>query len=185
MDLPGTGPYIWNESSDGVQRADVWRLLYLPPVVDDELYYNNRPFMPWVPFGSTTAGRCVLRVTTHLQCPRHHLEYARWNWKLEDGSVIEDKGFDNKARNIFPEESSMAINISDTLFPKKSFTQEASQEASLDIFRWVMINGEGTPPEKIYKDEWVQLEDESEEEAGTLDDENSVNHTSAERLKGL
>ncbi|KMO99999.1 hypothetical protein CISG_05172 [Coccidioides immitis RMSCC 3703] len=77
---------------------------------------------PRAPFGSTTASQCVLRVTTHLQCPRHHLEYAYWNWILEDGSVIEDQGFDSTSRYRFSEESSMVINMSDTLFPEKSPT---------------------------------------------------------------
>ncbi|EER25739.1 hypothetical protein CPC735_041830 [Coccidioides posadasii C735 delta SOWgp] len=184
MDLPGSGPYISNKSSDKVQRADVWRLLYLPPVVDDELYYNNPPFTPWAPFGSTTAGQCVLRVATHLQCPRHYLEYAHWNWILENGSIVEGQGFD-KTSSHRSDESSTAINMLDTLFPQRSPTQEASREASLDIFRWVMINGEGTPPEKIYRDEWLQLEDESDEETGMSDDENSASHASDERLKGL
>ncbi|EEQ85996.2 uncharacterized protein BDCG_09265 [Blastomyces dermatitidis ER-3] len=123
--------------SNEVQRADVWRLLYLPPVVDDGLYYNSPLFTPWAPFGSTTAGQCVLRVAAHLRCPRHHLD------------------------------------------------QEASQEASLDLFQWVMINSEGTPPEKIYRDEWLQLEDESDKETGMSDDKNSASHASDEHLKGL
>jgi hypothetical protein len=75
--------------------------------------------------------------------------------------------------------------ITDTEFSKKAFDQEASQKASLDIFRWIMINGEGTPPEKVYKDEWVQFEDDSDEETNALSDHNSASHVSDERQNGL
>ncbi|OAT13227.1 hypothetical protein BDBG_08476 [Blastomyces gilchristii SLH14081] len=184
MNLLGTGSYILNNTSNEVQRADVWRLLYLPPVVDDGLYYNSPLFTPWAPFGSTTAGQCVLRVAAHLRCPRHHLEYAQWNWILENGSIVEGQEYDKTSSDRL-DESSTAINMLDTVFPRKSPSQEASQEASLDLFRWVMINGEGTPPEKIYRDEWLQLEDESDEETGMSDDKNSASHASDEHLKGL
>lgn len=43
--------------------------------------------------------------------------------------------------------------------------QEASREASLEIFRWFVINGECSPPEKIYNDELLEsLEDEEDSE---------------------
>jgi hypothetical protein len=70
-----------------------------------------------------------------------------------DGSIIEDQGFDKAAVQCFPEADSPKIElITTTKFPKIPLNQEASQEASLDIFRWAMVNGEGVPPEKVYKD---------------------------------
>lgn len=56
----------------------VWRLLYLHPVVEDDLYYNYRPFTPWEQYGNTSMQNCVLRVVAHLRCKRHHLHYQHW-----------------------------------------------------------------------------------------------------------
>jgi hypothetical protein len=185
MDIPGSGPYVCDGSDDKVRRADVWRLLYLPPVVEDDLYYNGRPFTPWAPFGNTSVPNCVLRVNSHLRCTRHHLEYRHWNWELKDGSIIEDQGFDKAGVQRFPEGSPKIELITSAEFPKKPLDQEASQEASLDVFRWVMINGEGVPPEEVYKDKWIQVEDDSDEESDAANDDNSVCHVSDERQNGL
>ena len=136
MDIPGSGPYICEGSGDKVRRADVWRLLYLPPVVEDDLYYNSRPFTPWAPFGNSSVQNCVFRVASHLHCTRHYLEYQHWNWKLMDGSTIEDQGFDNATVQCFQKAGSSKIELITTAeFPKIQLNQEASQEASLDIFR--------------------------------------------------
>jgi hypothetical protein len=50
MDIPGSGPYICQKSADDVRRADVWRLLYLSLVVEDDLCYNSLSFTPWALF---------------------------------------------------------------------------------------------------------------------------------------
>jgi hypothetical protein len=93
-----------------------------------------------------------------------------------DGSIIEDQGFDKATIQCFQETGSSKIELITTAeFPKIQLNQEASQEASLDIFRWVMVNGEGVPPEEVYKDKWVQVEDDSDEESDAVnDDDNSV-----------
>jgi hypothetical protein len=92
-----------------------------------------------------------------------------------DGSIIEDQGFDKAAVQCFPEADSPKIElVTNAEFPKVQLNQEASQEASLDIFRWVMVNGEGVPPEEVYKDKWVQVEDDSDEESNAVNDDNSV-----------
>jgi len=41
-------------------------------------------------------------------------------------------------------------------FEKKELDRTASQEASLDIFRWFFVNREGLPLEKVYRDDWVR-----------------------------
>jgi len=175
MDIPGSGPYICEGSGDKVRRADVWRLLYLPPVVEDDLYYNSRPFTPWAPFGNSSVQNCVFRVASHLHCARPHLEYQHWNWELMDGSIIEVQGFDKATVQCSPEAGSSKVELITTAdFPKIQLNQEASQEASLDIFRWVTVNGEGVPPEEVYKDKWVQVEDDSDEESDVVNDDNSV-----------
>jgi hypothetical protein len=173
MDIAGSGPYVTDGSEDSVRREDVWRLLYLPPVVDDDLHYNCRPFTPWAPPGSTIASNCPLRVRSHLNCVRHSLQYQKWSWEAEDGSVIEDQGFSEDTPPLLLNElgiTAIALEI-----PGKPLDQEASEEASLDIFRWVMVNGEGIPAEEIYKHDWLQCdsEDEDDEELSASSDSNS------------
>ena len=190
MDIPGSGPYIYGDEK--VRRRDAWRLLYLPPVVEDDLYYNSRPFSPWEPFGDTTAHNCVLRVRCHLHCTRHHLDYQYWNWELKDGSIVKEPGFMETKARVLPK----VTNPNDELiphieFPQKTLIQEASEEASRDIFGWVTVNGEGVPPENVYNDPWLEDEDESGEELNIASDSDndyasvgqgvSLGHTSPQR----
>jgi hypothetical protein len=181
MDVAGSGPYIIEGSEDSVRREDVWRLLHLPPVIDDDLYYNNRPFTPWAPPGSTTAPNCPLRVRSHLNCVRHSFEYQKWNWKAEDGSVIEDEGFSKdttcKGTTLSNGLEIKAITLE---IPEQPFDQEASEEASLDVFRWVMVNGEGVPPEEIYRHDWLRI-DEDDDELSASGDGYSSSHAPDEK----
>lgn len=48
-----------------------------------------------------------------------------------------------------------------------------------------MINGEGVPPEEVYKDKWVQVEDDSDGESDAANDDNSVCHVLDEQRNGL
>lgn len=186
MDIAGLGPYIYGGSGDKVRRADIWRLLYLPPVIEDNLYYNSRPFTPQAPFGSISMRNCVFRVNSYLRYTRYHLEYRHQNQELKDGSIIKDQGFDKVAVQRFPEEGSPKIELTtSTEFPKKPLNQEASQEVLLNIFRWVIINGEGIPPEEVYKDKWVQVEDDSDGESDTANDDNSIYYVSDKQRNGL
>lgn len=52
----------------------------------------------------------------------------------------------------------------------------ASEEASLHVFHWFFVNGEGLPPENIYHDDWlceIWDEDESGGEADEADERHS------------
>ncbi|KAH8432269.1 uncharacterized protein LDX57_009908 [Aspergillus melleus] len=168
MDLAGSGPYFHREASgdQSIERADAWRLLYLPVLEDDGLYYNSLPFSPWQPVGKTREQNCALRVRAHETCPRHRLVYIHWTWQLQDGSKLIDSGFrldDHEPRQLFsrvqsPSEASFA-------YPRipLSSTQGASREASMEIFRWVLANHEGRPPEEpIYDDDWIAGCDDSD-----------------------
>lgn len=46
----------------------------------------------------------------------------------------------------------------------------ASQEASLDIFRWFFVNGEGLPLVNIYPDHWLYEVWEEDESGGGADE---------------
>lgn len=41
--------------------------------------------------------------------------------------------------------------------------QDTSMSASSEVFGWVMRNCEGLPPESIFRDKWLQEEEEDDE----------------------
>ncbi|KAI9747970.1 MAG: hypothetical protein M4579_007344 [Chaenotheca gracillima] len=158
MDTAGSGPYCQSPSSETaprIQRADVWRLLYLPPAVEDDLRYESPPFSPWKPVGTASVEHSVARIKIHLCCSRHQLEYRQWTWHLRDHSILEDDGLKSVAdRNSpFCEVSTEGPILNFTTAP---LDDHASRAASYEVFRWVTANGEGHPPnEEIYKDGWL------------------------------
>lgn len=183
MDIPGSGPYVHGDASgDMVDRADVWRLLHVLPLEEDDYGYHNRPLTPWMPFGKTRKEYCSLNIFCHLGCPRHHLEYQHWNWKLDDGSVVEDPGLAEATLSdtlvpLLPEESLLEV-------APKPVDQKASQEASQDIFGWFVNGGEGSPPEAIYKDAWIKIKKSDEESNEEMDlEEREIATESAPKKK--
>jgi len=67
MDLAGSGPHSRTDASgEKLQRADAWRLLFLPSVVDDDLHYENYPFAPWEPIGTSSVQNSVARIRIHV-----------------------------------------------------------------------------------------------------------------------
>ncbi|OOF95548.1 hypothetical protein ASPCADRAFT_13467, partial [Aspergillus carbonarius ITEM 5010] len=157
MDIAGTGPYLHGQSKEQIWRADVWRLLHLPTTEEDDLSYNHPPRTPWEPCGKMHTRECALRVASHWECPRHYFQYQHWIWEPENSPAIHDKGF-STARIALP--TILDLDPPEVeglkLFPHRPVDQDASEEASLDIFRWFIVNGEGLPPGKIYKDEWLE-----------------------------
>jgi hypothetical protein len=181
MDVTEPGPYFCPNSSDtAIERADVWQIRYLPPVIDDDLYYEHRPFAPWKPAGKTDKHRCDLRVRAHQDCQRHDISYRHWNWKLKDGSAIEDQGFRmTTTQDVLPARSPKVELLTDTVFPTVplSLDQNASQNASRTILQWATVNGEGVPSEGIYYDEWVQgfLQDDDDESLSDASSMEAIN----------
>ena len=173
MDMAGSGPYTC-ENPKYILRADVWHLLHLPSTEDDDLCYQNRPFTPWAPCGKSLVKDCALRVASHLKCPRHEYQYSHWTWLLEDGAVIQDCGFSKSSLSTMTENFPDAATGIKKLrkFEEKELDQRASLEASLEIFHWFIINGEGRPSENIYQDDWLApiWYDESAEELDEDDD---------------
>ncbi|KAJ5642251.1 hypothetical protein N7490_006251 [Penicillium lividum] len=168
MDIPGSGPYFYEDvlGNHAIRRADAWRLLYLPTPEDDGLYYKSLPFSPWPPVGQTVDENCALRIRVHKSCSRHRLDYTHWTWKLLDGSFLNDQGF-SPGGPSYPAEGSFVQSQrkDNSRYPNIpiSPSQDASREASFEIFRWVLANHEGKPPEPVYEHEWIAGCDISDE----------------------
>ncbi|KAB8272935.1 hypothetical protein BDV30DRAFT_239017 [Aspergillus minisclerotigenes] len=159
MDDAGSGPYTWGDPAY-ISKPDVWRLLHLSPTEEDELSYEYGPVTPWEPCGACLTTNCALRVISHLKCPRHEYRYEHWSWELEGGETVQDYGFLKTYPSLLTAEPS---NIPDSKVASPSFdkkeldpNREASDEASLEVFRWFVFSGEGLPPEKIYHDDLFQ-----------------------------
>lgn len=76
MDVAGEGRYFEVcFSEEYIRRSDCWRLLKLPPTVDDDLYYSIGPFTPWEPAGYGLLKNCPVRVQVHKYCERHAFVY--------------------------------------------------------------------------------------------------------------
>ncbi|KAJ5097491.1 hypothetical protein N7456_008212 [Penicillium angulare] len=158
MDIPGSGPYLCEDSSH-IQRQDVWRLLHLPTDENDDLGFGRQPFTPWAPCGASPTMNCALRVRKHLECRRHEYQYDYWNWELEDGEVIKDYGFSRSLPHSEPKVfynncyEAVLMDIKEKEF---DFDQKVSESASWEIFQYFFVNGEGLPSEKIYYDSWIK-----------------------------
>lgn len=93
--------------------------------------------------------------------------------------VIKDYGFSRdlstpKPRNLCP---IPGLEVPKS-FKEEEFdvSQEASEEASWQIFHYFFVNEEGLPPEKIYHDEWIKrtwADEESEWGGDEVDDHKS------------
>ena len=168
MDSAGSDPYFACDEFGkyAIKRVDAWRLLYPPVTEDDGLYYNNLPFSPWPPMGQTKEKSCALRVQKHRTCSRHTLAYLDWAWQLHDSTILHHRGFWlQNPINPHPDQSDVSpINSSSPqLSTPLSPTQDASHEASLGIFRWVLANHEEKPSELIYEDPWIIGCDDTDE----------------------
>lgn len=178
MDVAGSGAYAKpTASGTKISRADAWRLLYFPPIVDDDLHYDSPPFSPWEPVGATTFEVSAIRVHMHRDCPRHSLTYRHWSWIRKDGSTTDDEGFDPSIIADHPRLVNVPARIE--IIPQSLPNQDASMAASQEVFGWVTSNCEGHPPESIYSDRWLQ-EGETSEEYESADGSSFSNDDSGE-----
>lgn len=184
MDLAGSGPYTC-ESPEYILRTDVWRLQYLPSTEADEYCYICQPSTPWAPFGASLTKDCALRITSHLECPRHEYQYNHWNWELADGTIVQDRGFSRSHLSSIADEKPSIADITELeIFETEGLDQTASREASQALFHWFGIGEEGTPAEKIYQDEWLQDKwDESDMEADEADDDTTQKSVSQSKAR--
>ncbi|PYH85180.1 hypothetical protein BO82DRAFT_429670 [Aspergillus uvarum CBS 121591] len=159
MERPIRGSYVDAQPMDWIWRADVWWLLHWPVVEEDGVSYARpprTPWEPWEPWGIMGMRDCALRVLAHLGCAWHEFRYCCWSWELEGGEVVHDLGVSpiTQIDPATPDIDPFCVGELG-LFPYKPLDQEASQEVSLEVFRWSVVNGEGVPAENLYRDEWL------------------------------
>ncbi|KAB8224891.1 hypothetical protein BDV33DRAFT_199175 [Aspergillus novoparasiticus] len=173
MDDAGSGPYTWGDPAY-ISRPDVWRLLHLSPTEEDDLSYEYGPMTPWEPCGANLTTNCALRVTTLLKCPRHEYRYQHWSWELEGGETVQDYGFLKRYPSLLTSEpfNNPDSKVASHSLEKRELgtNREASEEASLEAFRWFVFGGEGLPPEKIYHDGLFQEIWEQDDDSVELGD---------------
>ncbi|PWY88250.1 hypothetical protein BO70DRAFT_427063 [Aspergillus heteromorphus CBS 117.55] len=175
-------PYLDGKQNDQIWRADIWRLLHPPTAEEDDMSYNYRPRTPWVPCGKMPKENCSLRVASHLNCPRHHLQYHHLTWQLEDDIIIDDPGLPRPTAPALTTLDTDRLQIGDLhQAPQIEVDQDASWSASSDLFRWFVTNGEGFPPEKIYKDEWLQGLEDDDDDDDDIEDEKEDDETDPKR----
>lgn len=153
MDTPGSGSYTC-ENTGYILRQDIWRLLHLPATENNDLHFRHRPFAPWAPCGVSLTKNCALRVASHLECDRHEYQYDHWNWELEGGFLIKDYGHSRDFATSKLNNSCRTPSSEILLFfeeKKLDIEQEASREASVDIFGWLFMNGRDDPLKKFTK----------------------------------
>jgi hypothetical protein len=152
----GDGPYVFSkETQSYIRRADCWRLRLLPPAVDDDLTYNRPPFSPWEPPGASLLTNCPLRVQVHQACNRHSWLYTGCVWHFENGRTIEEKS----SRNMISRELKLHMEMGNETSVSHSLVlrdDQISAIATKTVFRWVLDNGDGAPPEQVYKDPWIE-----------------------------
>jgi len=118
-------------------------------------------------------------VRSHLERTRHEYQYDHWSWELEDGVVIKDYGFSRDLSTPKPRNLCAIPGLEVPKFCEEEefdVSQEASEEASWQIFHYFFVNGEGLPSEEIYHDEWVKrtwADEESEWGGDEVDDHKS------------
>ena len=155
MDVAGSGDYgIDRASSIYLRRSDCWRLRRLPPPFDDGLHYSEGPFSPWEPPGECLASNCPLRVRAHLACSRHSWTCQSFAWQLNCGRRVTAICHTTGPTPSFLE---AAVGVEDPArFGGLTLRNDnASFDATVTVFRWVLDNDEGTPSEGAYQDPWL------------------------------
>lgn len=103
MDVASSGPYMKNRECGS--RLDAQRFLHLPRTEHDDLCHELWPSTPCASRGGFLAKDYALRVTSHLQCPRHEYQYHHWSWALENGTVVQYHGFLEARPSLTTQES--------------------------------------------------------------------------------
>lgn len=156
LHFAGSGPYTCKDRNY-ILREDVWRLTHYPSTEEDNEGYQHGPRVPWAPCGASLINDCALYVTAHVDCPRHEYKYDHWEWYLPDGTAMQDRGFSEQVTPAVSEGRFDNIQLKTRRdFRRTKMDQEASREASGQVFLWYFFGGEGLPSESIYQEEWLK-----------------------------
>ena len=169
MDLAGEGKYYETYFSKAyIKRGDCWRLRKLPPIVEEDLHYGIGPFTPWEPPGYGLLKNCPLRVLVHKDCDRHAIAYEGSTWCFSNNGILEDFGKGAISPHLF---QTHLIEEREPFHSLQSLnSEEASIDATITSFRWVLDNGDGRPPENAYKDPWLSYIHETDSEPEEMSD---------------
>lgn len=160
------------QHSTQINRADIWRLMY---ITNDDLEHANPPLSPWEPFGKLHVDDVPIAVRQHFDCGDHNLQYVSWSWDLARGSYLhEDGGASERfAASLVSGLPDVGNCICSKTWPTLGLSDEASKNATRYAFQWVAANGQGYLPceANIYTHPWVQVLDSDHETASDSDQE--------------
>ncbi|WXC63483.1 hypothetical protein SNK03_009304 [Fusarium graminearum] len=135
----------------------------------------------WAPFGKTPVGDVDLEVPVHQQCEDHWLQYEGIEWECEDGNFgsLELQKADSQ-----PIPSKPHVHL-----PTQEFTTDISYEgldrdreaisenATRNIFGWLLVDGYVQGEQDIWKDEWLDMSDSDDDD---VDEEETTSYASAQ-----
>ncbi|KAI9750145.1 MAG: hypothetical protein M4579_006586 [Chaenotheca gracillima] len=152
-----------------ISRADECRLLFLSGCENR----STVPTCPWQPFGKTSLVDTEIDVRKHAQCKNHYLRYNSWSWDMDDGTVVEDRGFNRDAKRADKSEDEV-----DTIPPSNHELppELLSELATRSIFSWLRPTGFSANEAPIRDHSWLDLE-YSDELDGDASSDNSRNGT--------
>ncbi|KAE8381683.1 hypothetical protein BDV26DRAFT_278670 [Aspergillus bertholletiae] len=116
------------------------------------------------------AGGLALIILRRVMRGRPPLDPVAFLWTGCPQTFMDDDGLSYRYRPRTPWEPCGKMHIGEIVLSESNpLEQDASREASLDIFRWFVMSGEGFPPEDIYQDEWLEELQDTERKGGRLD----------------
>ncbi|OAX84635.1 hypothetical protein ACJ72_00999 [Emergomyces africanus] len=158
---PVSQPLITNEA---LLRSDECRLLNMTQAER----HTRWPVSPWMPFGTTALEDAEIEARLHAQCFGHGLQYVDWHWACRNGKLLHPLcvKITTSAR---PPAQHPAINTPIKYEALNLEEESASQNATLNIFGWLRIDGYPPRERGIGNHEWINL-GESDNESPSLDE---------------
>ncbi|KAJ5511609.1 hypothetical protein N7453_003712 [Penicillium expansum] len=174
-------PGIYDKDAESVQREDECRLLFLATPTDGGYNHGYVTVWPWKPFGSTKVCDTDILLRDHLCCGCHVLEYEGWDWKLGDGSRIEDTGVEARFASLLSNShyksasasasapASMCVSCPEPVvtsvdlpaLPKDCeydlYSDQRSSNPTRGIFCWLRSDGFPANEKGIYQHSWVVI----------------------------
>ena len=151
-------PNRLHQHSTQINRADIWRLMY---IANEDLEYANPPLSPWEPFGKLHVDDVPTAVRQHFNCGDHNLQYISWSWDLARGSYLHEDCCTSErfVASLVSDPWDVGNCISSKTWPTLALSDEASENATRHTFQWVAANGQGYLPceANIYTHPWVQV----------------------------